>query len=84
MVGTTVAGVARGRLCARLGLLLGAELSAEVLDGRLAKDVANACLDAGLVVNGVTNTAIRFAPRSISATHTCKKASGSSPPCWRV
>ena len=53
-----------------LGMLLGAELSAEVLEGRLAKDVANACLDAGLVVNGVTNTAIRFAPPiNISEAH---------------
>jgi predicted acetylornithine/succinylornithine family transaminase len=53
-----------------LGLLLGAELSAEVLDGRAAKDVANACLDAGLVVNGVTSTAIRFAPPlNISDAH---------------
>jgi predicted acetylornithine/succinylornithine family transaminase len=53
-----------------LGLLLGAELSPEVLEGRLAKDVANACLDAGLVVNGVTNTAIRFAPPlNISDAH---------------
>ena len=53
-----------------LGMLLGAELSAGVLDGRLAKDVANACLDAGLVVNGVTNTAIRFAPPlNISEAH---------------
>jgi acetylornithine/N-succinyldiaminopimelate aminotransferase len=53
-----------------LGMLLGAELSAEVLEGRLAKDVANACLDAGLVVNGVTNTAVRFAPPlNISEAH---------------
>ena len=53
-----------------LGLLLGAELSADVLDGRVAKDVANACLDAGLVVNGVTNTAVRFAPPlNISDAH---------------
>jgi acetylornithine/succinyldiaminopimelate/putrescine aminotransferase len=53
-----------------LGLLLGAELSPEVLQGRLAKDVANACLDAGLVVNGVTNTAVRFAPPlNISDAH---------------
>ena len=53
-----------------LGLLLGAELTPEVLQGRLAKDVANACLDAGLVVNGVTNTAIRFAPPlNISDAH---------------
>ena len=53
-----------------LGLLLGAELSPEVLAGRAAKDVANACLDAGLVVNGVTSTAIRFAPPiNISDAH---------------
>jgi acetylornithine/N-succinyldiaminopimelate aminotransferase len=53
-----------------LGLLLGAELSADVLDGRVAKDVANACLDAGLVVNGVTSTAVRFAPPlNISDAH---------------
>jgi acetylornithine/N-succinyldiaminopimelate aminotransferase len=53
-----------------LGLLLGAELSADVLDGRAAKDVANACLDAGLVVNGVTSTAVRFAPPlNISDAH---------------
>jgi predicted acetylornithine/succinylornithine family transaminase len=53
-----------------LGLLLGAELSPEILHDRLAKDVASACLDAGLVVNGVTNTAIRFAPPiNISDAH---------------
>jgi acetylornithine/N-succinyldiaminopimelate aminotransferase len=53
-----------------LGMLLGAELTPEVLDGRVAKDVANACLDAGLVVNGVTSTAIRFAPPlNISDAH---------------
>jgi acetylornithine aminotransferase len=53
-----------------LGMLLGAELSPDVLDGRQAKDVANACLDAGLVVNGVTPTAVRFAPPlNISDAH---------------
>jgi acetylornithine/N-succinyldiaminopimelate aminotransferase len=45
-----------------LGLLLGVELSEEVLDGRLAKDVAAECLAAGLVLNGITNTALRLAP----------------------
>ena len=40
-----------------LGLLLGAEL-----DDRDAKAVASACLDAGLVVNAVTPTTLRFAP----------------------
>src|SRR5207237_271085 len=44
-----------------LGLLLGVELEAGVLQGRLAKDVAAQCLDAGLVLNGITNTALRLA-----------------------
>ncbi len=44
------------------GLLRAAELSAEGLAGRTAGEVARACLDAGLVVNGVTATALRFAP----------------------
>ena len=41
-----------------LGLLIAAQLD----DGHDAKLVANACLDAGLVVNAVTPTALRFAP----------------------
>ena len=41
-----------------LGLLIAAQLE----EGRDAKAVANACLDAGLVVNAVTPTALRFAP----------------------
>jgi predicted acetylornithine/succinylornithine family transaminase len=41
-----------------LGLLLAAEL----VDGIDAKAVAAACLDAGLVVNAVTPTALRLAP----------------------
>ncbi|MEC9395483.1 MAG: acetylornithine transaminase [Actinomycetota bacterium] len=45
-----------------LGLLLAAELDPEALDGRTAPEVARACLDAGLVVNGVTPTALRLAP----------------------
>jgi acetylornithine/succinyldiaminopimelate/putrescine aminotransferase len=40
------------------GLLIAAQLD----EGRDAKLVANACLDAGLVVNAVTPTALRFAP----------------------
>ncbi len=39
------------------GLLLGAEL-----DGLDARLVAADCLAAGLVINGVTPTALRFAP----------------------
>jgi acetylornithine/N-succinyldiaminopimelate aminotransferase len=50
-----LAGVAAVR---GLGLLLAAELAA----GIDAKDVAGRCLDAGLVVNAVTPTALRLAP----------------------
>lgn len=45
-----------------LGLLLAAELDPEILDGRTGPEVAQACLHAGLVVNGVTPTALRLAP----------------------
>ena len=45
-----------------LGLLLGAELTPDVLADRTAVDVARACLDAGLIVNGVTSTSLRLAP----------------------
>jgi acetylornithine/N-succinyldiaminopimelate aminotransferase len=45
-----------------LGLLLGAELDPDALGERSAKDVASACLAAGLVVNGITDTALRLAP----------------------
>ena len=41
-----------------LGLLIAAQLD----DGRDAKAVAAGCLEAGLVVNAVTPTALRFAP----------------------
>jgi acetylornithine/N-succinyldiaminopimelate aminotransferase len=62
------------RAGARLGALLGAVpsvvavrgegllLAAELDEGIDAKEVAAACLTAGLVVNAVTPTAIRFAP----------------------
>ena len=45
-----------------LGLLLAAELDPAILDGRTGPEVARACLAAGLVVNGVTPTALRLAP----------------------
>ncbi len=51
----TVPGIASVR---GVGLLVAAELEA----GLDAKDVANRCLDAGLVVNAVTPTALRLAP----------------------
>ena len=44
------------------GLLLAAEISDQGRSGRSAKDIASACLDRGLVVNGVTPTAVRLAP----------------------
>ncbi|MEX1038535.1 MAG: acetylornithine transaminase [Acidimicrobiia bacterium] len=44
------------------GLLLALELSPARLAGRTAKDIASACLDRGLIVNGVTPTALRLAP----------------------
>lgn len=45
-----------------LGLLLAAELDETALASRTAGEVALACLHAGLVVNGVTPTSLRFAP----------------------
>ena len=44
-----------------MGLLLAAELDPEVMAATGA-EVAAACLKAGLVVNGITPTAVRFAP----------------------
>ncbi len=45
-----------------LGLLLAAELTADALAGRTGAEVAADCLRAGLVLNGVTPTALRLAP----------------------
>ncbi len=45
-----------------LGLLLAAELAPEVLAVTNGREVAARCLEAGLVVNGVTSTAVRMAP----------------------
>ncbi len=44
-----------------LGLLIAAELDTEAI-GRSGPEVAAACLEAGLVINGITPTAVRFAP----------------------
>jgi len=52
-------GVGSGR---GLGMLLAAEIDSEALAGGTAKQVAASCLDRGLVVNGVTPTAVRIAP----------------------
>ena len=43
-------------------LLLALELTPDALAGRTAADLARTCLDRGLVVNGVTPTALRIAP----------------------
>jgi len=45
-----------------LGLLLGVEIEKEILLQGDARDLAQACLKEGLVVNGVTSTALRLAP----------------------
>jgi acetylornithine/N-succinyldiaminopimelate aminotransferase len=44
-----------------LGLLIAAELDTDAI-GMTGPEVAAACLSAGLVVNGISPTAIRFAP----------------------
>ena len=44
------------------GLLLASELTPEALSGRPAAEIASGCLEAGLVVNALTPTAIRWAP----------------------
>ena len=44
------------------GLLLAAELDLGFLGNIKAADITRACLTSGLIVNGVTPTAIRFAP----------------------
>ena len=45
-----------------MGLLLAAELNAEGLAGRTAGEITKALGDSGVIVNGVTPTALRFAP----------------------
>ena len=44
------------------GLLLASELTSEALGSRPAAEIASQCLEAGLVVNAITPTAIRWAP----------------------
>ena len=44
------------------GLLLGVEINHEGLAGRTGPEIAAACLKAGLIVNGITPTALRLAP----------------------
>jgi predicted acetylornithine/succinylornithine family transaminase len=66
----TLAAAAGARLCAALAAVpgvagvrgVGLLVAAELDDGIQAGPVALACLEAGLVVNAVTPTALRFAP----------------------
>ncbi|MFT7609586.1 MAG: acetylornithine/N-succinyldiaminopimelate aminotransferase [Candidatus Aldehydirespiratoraceae bacterium] len=44
------------------GLLLGIELTADALAGRTGPQIARSCLDRGLILNGITPTALRVAP----------------------
>ena len=44
------------------GLLLAIELTAEARAGRTAPEIARQCLDRGLILNGITPTALRIAP----------------------
>jgi acetylornithine/N-succinyldiaminopimelate aminotransferase len=44
------------------GLLLGIELTPDALAGRTGPEIARACLDRGLILNGITPTALRIAP----------------------
>jgi acetylornithine/succinyldiaminopimelate/putrescine aminotransferase len=44
------------------GLLLGVELTPQALAGRTGPEIARSCLDRGLILNGITPTALRFAP----------------------
>ena len=44
------------------GLLLGVELTDAARAGRTGAEIARACLDRGLIINGITPTALRLAP----------------------
>ncbi len=44
------------------GLLLGIELTDDARAGRTAAQIARSCLDRGLILNGITPTALRIAP----------------------
>lgn len=59
-----------------LGLLLGIELTPAALAGRTGAEVARACLDRGLILNGITPTALRIAPPFIVSDHQIDEAVG--------
>ncbi|MEM7143432.1 MAG: aminotransferase class III-fold pyridoxal phosphate-dependent enzyme, partial [Actinomycetota bacterium] len=56
------------------GLLLGAELTEDALAGRTGPEIARACLDRGLIINGITPTALRLAPPFIITDHQITEA----------
>ena len=58
------------------GLLLASELTPEALDGRPAAEIASQCLEAGLVVNALTPTAIRWAPPFVITENDIAEAVG--------
>ena len=58
------------------GLLLASELTPEALDGRPAAEIASQCLGAGLVVNALTPTAIRWAPPFVITENDIAEAVG--------
>ncbi len=58
------------------GLLLASELKPEALDGRPAAEIASQCLGAGLVVNALTPTAIRWAPPFVITQNDIAEAVG--------
>ena len=58
------------------GLLLASELKPEALDGRPAAEIASQCLEAGLVVNALTPTAIRWAPPFVITENDIAEAVG--------
>ena len=58
------------------GLLLASELTTEALGGRPAAEIASQCLEAGLVVNALTPTAIRWAPPFVITENDIAEAVG--------
>ena len=58
------------------GLLLASELTPEALGGRPAAEIASQCLEAGLVVNALTPTAIRWAPPFVITENDIAEAVG--------
>ena len=58
------------------GLLLASELTPEALGGRPAAEIALQCLEAGLVVNALTPTAIRWAPPFVITENDIAEAVG--------